>query len=453
MRAKDELGKITESTVKTFLIDTTPPNVEIVEGPNGAIAERNITFHFSANEDATFATYLQGYDKRFSGYTESTTTSYNNLPDGDYIFQIKAEDKYGNQSLTPVSISFTVDTEAPGVKIIEGPGSTISEKIVTFKFAANKEATFAYWLEGRDSGYSDFISNNSITYNDLSDGEYVFFVKAKDKLGNIDVEPAKLIFTVDTTPPNTSITHGPKDLIKHSTVSFSFEADEKAFFSYYLEGYNDKYSDYTSNSSKTYYNLLDGNYTFYIRSKDIAGNIDEKGAFQSFTIKTKELLFTEDFEGKKVDGKVGNLEYRQIYWGLTKKRAESGEHSLWCAEAGNNGQTYSKDMNAWYQILVNLSRFENAELVFWYYLDTTNDIEDLLYIKVIPQTKVQDIESIKPIWYAPIRKDKQLNWIKQSIPLNSVCGQTAVIMFYFKSDDKLEDEGAYIDDISIFGNY
>ena len=138
---------------------------------------------------------------------------------------------------------------------------------------------------------------------------------------------------------------------------------------------------------------------------------------------------------------------------MTKKRAKLGEHSLWCAKAGNDGQTYRKDINSWYQILVDLSRFNKAELVFWYYLDTTNDITDLLYLKAIPQTRAKDIESVKPIWYASVRKGKQLKWIKQSIILDSVCGQTTMIIFCFKSDDKLEDEGAYIDDISIIGKY
>jgi len=138
---------------------------------------------------------------------------------------------------------------------------------------------------------------------------------------------------------------------------------------------------------------------------------------------------------------------------LTKKRAKSGKHSLWCAKVGNDSQTYSKDMNAWYQISVNLSRFDKAELIFWYYLDTTNDITDLLYLKAIPQTRAKGIESAKPIWYASVRKDKQLKWIKQRVFLNSVCKQTVVIRFCFKSDDRLENEGAYIDDIKIIGKY
>jgi len=249
LRANEKFDKITEPIFRTFSIDTTPPDVKIIEGPDGegdkpVYRLRDIIFRFSANEDATFATYLRGYDKQFSGYTEDTTKSYNNLLDGDYTFQVKAKDKYGNESLEPVIRSFTVDAEAPGVVIIEGPDSIISEKSVTFKFIANEEATFAYWLEGRDSGYLDFVPNNSVTYNELPDGDYVFYLKAKDKSGNVDPAPAKLKFTIDTTSPNTSITRGPKgmsssseakDLIRHSTVSFSFEAGEKASFSYYLE--------------------------------------------------------------------------------------------------------------------------------------------------------------------------------------------------------------------------
>jgi len=456
LRAKDVNGKTTEPIVKTFTIDTTPPNVEIVKGPDGTVSEHNIIFQLNANEDATFATFLQGYDNQFSEYNENTIKSYNKLSDGDYIFQVKAKDKYGNENLTPVIRTFTVDSEAPGVKIIEAPDSIINNKNVTFRFTADEDATFAFWLKGKDSGYSDFVSNDFVTYNQLSDGDYTFFVKAQDKSGNIDPEPAKLEFTIDTTPPETLIKRAPKQQVKYSTVSFSFDADEKALFSYYLEGYNEEYSDYTSESSKTYHNLPDGNYKFFVKSRDLAGNIDEEGVSRDFTIKTKEIIFTEDFEDKETKIEAGTFDEGKVYWGLTNEKAKSGKNSLWCAQVGNKDKNYSKDMNVWYKISVDLSKFNKAELDFWYYLNTTKDITDRFYIKVLNRKDSElerYIEQTKPIWFASVKKEKQLKWNNQRIVLNKFCGQSAIIMFFFQSDDKLEGQGAFLDDISVIGKY
>ena len=55
-------------------------------------------------------------------------------------------------------------------------------------------------------------------------------------------------------------------------------------YSYYLEGYDTSYAPFSANTTKTYTDLPDGTYTFYVKSRDDAGNIDSTPASVKFTI-------------------------------------------------------------------------------------------------------------------------------------------------------------------------
>ena len=57
-------------------------------------------------------------------------------------------------------------------------------------------------------------------------------------------------------------------------------------YSYYLEGYDTSYAPFSANTTKSYTDLPDGTYTFYVKSRDGAGNIDPTPASAKFTIAT-----------------------------------------------------------------------------------------------------------------------------------------------------------------------
>jgi len=122
-----------------------------------------------------------------------------------------------------------------------------------------------------------------------------FFVVA-DELGTHSVRVDGLASTFqatnDRTPPDTTITAGPEGEINldANTVTFRWVGsddhslpDELAY-SYYLEGRDDGYGEFTSVTSKTYPQLPEGSYTFHVRAKDKEGNIDPSTAERSFTI-------------------------------------------------------------------------------------------------------------------------------------------------------------------------
>jgi len=462
-KAKDLSGNVTpEPTSSNFVIDTTSPNVRIIESPNGTIAQNDVTFKFSAQELATFSFYLSGYENGYSSYLNTDSKTYYNLPDGDYTFYVKAKDAVGNEQRKPTEVNFTIDTIAPGATITSGPEELITSNSVTISLTAKNPETFEYYLSGKEAVFSRSTDNTTVSYTGLPNGSYTFYVRAKDKAGNIDKTPASRSFTIDTVPPKTTITKAPEGVITYDDVIFVFSANEKVTFSYYLEGYDNDYSDLTSESSKTYYNLPDGTYNFYVKSQDLAGNAGANPAVHSFTVKTMEALLKLDFEDKATRINAGDFNKSDgfDYWGLSQKRSKTGKFSLWCASMRNqkestNREQYSKNMTAWYEMPVDFSYYRQAKISFWYYLDTTNDITDRLSVRVAPKDKAsrKDYTGFTTVWEAPVKKNGVPTWTQQNLVLNNFAGKPVVIRICFDSDSVLQDEGAYIDGIVITGKY
>ncbi len=57
-------------------------------------------------------------------------------------------------------------------------------------------------------------------------------------------------------------------------------------YSFYLESHESDYSTFTNDTAKNYAGLPDGTYSFYVKSRDEAGNIDPTPATAKFTIAT-----------------------------------------------------------------------------------------------------------------------------------------------------------------------
>ena len=118
--AKDAAGnKGTATLTVTYTpVDIDPPDTIITAGPTGIITSNSATFTFTGSDNETqtsnlvYATYLQGYDSGWSGFSSSTSITYNNLLDGPYTFQVQAKDQAGNIDPSPARRSFTVTATA-----------------------------------------------------------------------------------------------------------------------------------------------------------------------------------------------------------------------------------------------------------------------------------------------------------------------------------------------------
>jgi hypothetical protein len=93
-----------------------------------------------------------------------------------------------------------------------------------------------------------------------------------------------------STPPDTAIASGPSGTITKKDVTFTFLGSDNTtsasnlVYACFLDGYDQSWSGYSSATSKTYANLPNASYTFYVRAKDEDQNVDISPASQSFTV-------------------------------------------------------------------------------------------------------------------------------------------------------------------------
>jgi hypothetical protein len=87
--------------------------------------------------------------------------------------------------------------------------------------------------------------------------------------------------TVDTTPPQTTITSGPSGTISQQDASFSFSSSEAGSrFQCRLDGA----SFAACSSPKAYSGLGSGAHRFKVRAIDRAGNVDRTPAIRDFSV-------------------------------------------------------------------------------------------------------------------------------------------------------------------------
>ena len=105
------------------------------------------------------------------------------------------------------SESFTNDDiVSPDTILLDGPFEIIDYNNVTFFWTGNDDVTktshllYSYKLENFDSDWSFWTTLDSKTYTNLSNGNYIFFVKSIDEAGNIDPTPVKISFTIYIDP-------------------------------------------------------------------------------------------------------------------------------------------------------------------------------------------------------------------------------------------------------------
>ena len=96
---------------------------------------------------------------------------------------------------------------------------------------------------------------------------HTFRVRGTDAAGNLEPAPASYSWTVDLTPPETTITSGPSGLSRTDSASFSFSSSEPGSFECNLDG-----AGFAGCSSpRTYTGLSDGDHTFDVRAIESGG--------------------------------------------------------------------------------------------------------------------------------------------------------------------------------------
>lgn len=302
VRAIDPSGNIDPSpATRIFVIDTTPPVVEIADGPRGPwdgafINFTDTTIEFSSPENSednviTFGCRLDPVaDDPETEENEATewsecddgTFALEDLSEGDHTVQVRGTDPWGNTSV-PVEATFTVDLTLPISEITAGPADGVwsNDNAPSYAFESSEPGTFECRVT--DSPQSDWEDCTSPFTPDtgLDDGEHTFQVRATDRALNLQDPVTERSINIDTTPPVTTITSRPPDVTDIDTATYEFESDqpEDATFECKVDG-----GAWEACESPFTTEILDnGDHEFEVRSTDRADNLGDP-ASDEFTV-------------------------------------------------------------------------------------------------------------------------------------------------------------------------
>jgi hypothetical protein len=111
VRAVDEVGNRSATpTVRSWSIDSLPPETGITSGPSGTVKADSAEFTFTASEPgSTFTCSIDG--SAFEAC--ASPADYTGLEDGSHEFRVRARDTAGNLDQTPATRGWTVDLSVP----------------------------------------------------------------------------------------------------------------------------------------------------------------------------------------------------------------------------------------------------------------------------------------------------------------------------------------------------
>jgi len=281
VRLTDAAGNVSDAVSASWSVDTIAPSIQGYsrnpsEDPSNS---RAFVLHFSANEPgSTFFCALDG--AAFAPCADPNGVQA--LVDGSHRFQVYARDAAGNDG-TPFTDVWVVDGTAPAMNL-DGrtpAGALVRARNVAISFSANDPAASLFCsLDGQNFApcVSPFSAQN------LIDGNHNFQVYARDLAGNQSASAADN-WTVDTVAPLVlSLSRSPVgNLIAMKAVTFTFGSNEGgATFFCAVDGG----ASQACSSPYALSNLSEGNHSFQVFARDMAGNQGE-AVSDTFTVDTQ----------------------------------------------------------------------------------------------------------------------------------------------------------------------
>lgn len=248
------------------------PDTIIDSGPPAATNVSSATFSFHANPAGSGSTTFECKRDGFAYAACSSPKTYSGPGEGQHTFSVRASDSGGTDA-SPATATWTIDLTAPTTTVTQQPPALTNSRTVTFAFSSDDHtATFVCSLNGAPAA----PCSSPLQYAGETDATRTLLIQAVDAAGNADASAHPITWTVDATPPTTSITNHPPDLDNHANTDFSLASpDTSATFECSLDGASFVPCGATPSVGPL---TGDGPHDFAARAVDPAGNRDPSPA-------------------------------------------------------------------------------------------------------------------------------------------------------------------------------
>ena len=271
IRAVDAAGRFS-SVIVSFFVDKTAPYLSILSpSPYATVGTSSVeVVWYAADTSPTFYELFLDGNLVFSG--NDTTYTLTDLTDGWHILAVTATDAAGNAART--WIEFLVDTTPPELLILyPTQNAFLNTATITVAWTASDPLSgIAYYQISIDGG--SWINVGSLTSYTvtLPDGLHTVTVRAYDNAGH--VATACVSFTVDTVPPQVTISHPTEgSILSYNRVRIEWTvSDLDGIVSVQLRIDGGQWMDVTHTTNHTV-TLADGQHEVAIRAIDSAGNV------------------------------------------------------------------------------------------------------------------------------------------------------------------------------------
>ena len=291
VRAIDAAGNVDpQPAIEPLVVDTIDPTTTLTGAPPDPTNSASATFTFTGDDGA--GSGVGGFECHLdygpSWEACSSPKEYTGLSDGTHIFGVRAMDNAWNVESTAEEFIWTVDTTGPVVTIDDAPGNPSNNATPQLAFSATEQAV-TFQCQTDSGGYASCSS--PVTLGPLAAGEHTFTVRGFDALGNLG-DAASHTWTVDTTPPDTTLTATPPNPAIANSGTFEYSSSESdSDFDCDVDGTGWTACD---NGQFNFSGLSDGRHTFAVRAIDAADNTDPTPAEYTWVIDTTGPTVTLD---------------------------------------------------------------------------------------------------------------------------------------------------------------
>ena len=291
------------SAAHSFRVDTTRAEHPLHPDAAGDHRDHGAGFRFDSTEaGATFECRLDG-----GAWTACSSPEVESgLGAGTHTFRVRATDAAGNTDATPATVTWLVNPALPALTLASPVGRQPHERRRRPASAASPASASATrapstvkvyrpvagapdeLVETRTTTRSSLDGSWSVTASpELEDGHYWAYAEQDGSVGT--AVSAATSFTVDTTPPHTTISSGPQGSTTATTASFGFGPSETGST---FECRLDAGAWGACTSPRSYTGLGDGVHTFDVRATDDVGNVDPTPASRTWTVDTSGAAVT-----------------------------------------------------------------------------------------------------------------------------------------------------------------